>query len=153
MANIKPARYKTGHEDNKTIEARLKAEEALQGSTSVRKVSPKSLSEEGKKIYGEIISLLPHGFLNGGDTYTVGVVAEVLDRMQSCQIKLNDEGVFNELGEENPAVKTYNNYAKTFEKFSSKLGLSPKDRASLAVLMLNQEDESKDLLLKTLRGE
>jgi P27 family predicted phage terminase small subunit len=153
MANIKPAELQTGHLSNEEIIARKEAEQKLKGNTQIDIKPPKELSTNGKRLYKKIISLLPNGFLNGGDTFVVNIVAESLDRMQECQIKINTDGMFDERGNESQAVKTYERYSKIFEKFSQKLGLSPKDRASLAVLVLNDKENQEDPLLKVLRGD
>ena len=73
--------------------------------------------------------------------------------MKECQTKINEEGLFDKSSNENQAVRTYEKYSKIFEKFSSKLGLSPKDRATLAVLVINEQAEKEDPVLKALRGE
>lgn len=152
MANIKPIALQTGHISNAEIQARQETEEKLKGDTEIKTRPPRELSSNGKKLYKSIIYLLPKGFLNGGDTFTVCIVAEALDRMQICQKKINDDGLFIE-GEENQAVRTFEKYSKIFEKFSSKLGLSPKDRASLSVLLLQEKENDTDPLLKVLAGE
>lgn len=152
MANLKPSELQTGHISNEEKELRKRAEEMLKGEALNNNKPPRELSANGKKLYKTIVKLLPNGFLTGVDTYTVGIVAEALDRMQMCQIKLNIDGLFSDEGEENQAVKTYDKYSKIFEKFSSKLGLSPKDRASLAVLNINAEDMANDEVLKALKG-
>ncbi|NRY59857.1 phage terminase small subunit P27 family [Clostridium beijerinckii] len=153
MPNIKPVALQNNHKSNAEIESRQRTEEKLKGDTEVSIKPPKELSANGKKLYKNIIKLLPTGFLNGGDKFVVTIVAEALDRMQTCQQNINDNGLFDENGIENNAVKTYDKYSKIFEKFSAKLGLSPKDRAALAVLNLNQIEESQDELLKILKGD
>lgn len=153
MPNIKPIALSSGHISNEEIRARQETEEKLKGNIPIEIKPPKDLSTNGKKLYKHIISLLPNGFLNGGDTYCVCIVAEALDRMQSCQARLNTDGLFTGDGQENQAVRTYEKYSKIFEKFSSKLGLSPKDRAGLAVLNLNEKENQEDPLLKILRGD
>lgn len=153
MPNIKPTALATGHISNDEKIERQETEEKLKGNTTIDVKPPKELSTNGKKLYKYIISLLPNGFLNGGDTFVVGIVAESLDRMQKCQNKINKDGLFDEDGAENQAVRTYEKYSKIFEKFSAKLGLSPKDRASLAVLVINDKDNQEDQLLKILKGD
>lgn len=153
MPNIKPAALQNNHKSNAEIEARKEQEELLKGDTEITIKAPKELSANGKKLYKNIINLLPTGFLNGGDTFVITIVAESLDRMQTCQKNINSNGLFDDNGVENNAVKTYDKYSKIFEKFSAKCGLSPKDRASLAVLNLNQTEESSDELLKILKGD
>ncbi|MCB2300645.1 phage terminase small subunit P27 family [Clostridium tagluense] len=150
MANIKPVELQTGHISNTEKEERLKAESKLKGDKIITPKPPKELSSNGKKLYKKIIDLLPTGFLNGGDTFVVGIVAEALDRMQICQTKINADGLFTKGGEENNAVKTYDKYSKTFEKFSGKIGLSPKDRSALAVLILSDNDKKQDEVLNIL---
>lgn len=153
MANIKPAALQTGHISNEDIKARKGAEDKLKGTSAISIVPPKELSANGKELYGSIVSLLPEGFLNGGDTFVVGIVAESLDRMQTCQSVINSGGLFDKEGFEQDAVKTYERYSKIYDKFSAKIGLSPKDRASLAVLVLNDKANQEDPLLKVMRGE
>lgn len=153
MPNIKPVALQTGHISNAETEARRLAEEKLKGNADITLCPPIELSESGKDLYTRIISLLPKGFLSGGDTFTVGIVAEALDRMQCCQFRINTDGLFDLEGYESEAVKTYERYAKIYDKFSSKIGLSPKDRASLAVLVLSDKTNQEDPLLKILRGD
>lgn len=152
MAYIKPAALRTGKTGKAEIEKRLKAEESLKGAVEISRTAPDGLSERGKEIYLHVIDLLPEGFLSGADTYVVGIVADALDRMKTCQEMLNQSGMFVR-GIEKDAVKTYERYSKIFDRFASKLGLSPKDRASLAVLNINAEEEKEDPVLAALRGE
>lgn len=153
MANIKPAELRTGKTGKDEVSKRKQAENKLKGAKKIPTKPKGELSESGKKLYKEIIKLLPDGFLSGGDTYVVGIVADALSRMAECQSILNQNGMFSTTGEELDAVKTYERYSKIFDKFSSKLGLSPKDRAALAVLNINAEEEKNDPLLQVLRGE
>ena len=153
MANIKPAELRTGKTGKGEISKRKKVETELKGTKRISATPKGELSETGRKLYREIVKLLPDGFLSGGDTYVVSIVADALSRMAECQKVLNSEGMFSEEGAELDAVKTYERYSKIFDKFSSKLGLSPKDRAALAVLNINAEEEKNDPLLQALRGD
>jgi P27 family predicted phage terminase small subunit len=153
MANIKPAKLRTGKTGKDEIKQRETTENELKGSKPISVTPPRELSKTGKRKYKQIISLLPDDFLSGGDMFVVGIVAEALDRMAQAQIQLNEKGLFNNAGEENNATKAYERYSKIFEKFSSKLGLSPKDRAALAVLNINAEEEKDDPVLNALRGD
>lgn len=153
MANIKPAELRTGKTGKEEIAKRKQAEAAIRGSSPISRTPGGELSDGGKRIYREVIKLLPDGFLSGADKYAVEAVADALARMQECRSVLNDGGMFDEGGAELDAVKTYERYSKIFDKQSSKLGLSPKDRAALAVLNINAEEEKNDPLLQVLRGE
>jgi len=153
MANIKVAELRTGKTGKEDIKNRKDTETKLKGDTKISKTAPKGLSENGAKIYKDIINLLPDSFLNGGDTYVVGIVADALDRMQTSMMVLNSDGLFDAEGREKDATKTYERYSKIFDKFASKLGLSPKDRAALAVLNIKEDAEKEDPLLKILGGD
>lgn len=140
MSWNKPAALRTGKTGKKEIAERTAAEEKLKGNTTISQEAPTGLSINGKRLYEEIIELLPEGFLNAGDTYIVGIVADALDRMQTAQEVLNREGLLTEEGSERDASKSYERYSKIYDKFGSKLGLSPKDRAAIAALNLKEKD-------------
>lgn len=151
MANIKPIALQTKHSGKEEIQKRIEAEEKLKGNTTIEITPPSNLSTNGKKIYKNIIQILPDGFLNGGDIYVVNIIAEALDKLQECQKEIKKNGLFIE-GNENKAVATYKKYVDIFNTFSTKIGLSPRDRASLSILNINSETEKSDELLQVLRG-
>ena len=151
MANIKPIELNKSHISKAEKKARLEAEKSLKGNKCISTLPPEQLSDGGKKIYKDIIDTMPKDFLTGIDAYIVGVVAEALARMKECQEKINDYGLFSD-GEENVAVKTYEKYSKIFNTYSSKLGMSPKDRAALSCLIL-QDKKEEDPLLKALSDD
>ena len=152
MANVKPIALQTKHSSKEDIQNRIEAEEKLKGSTTIEINPPTNLSTNGKKIYTNIIKILPNGFLNGGDTYVVTIISEALDKLQECQKEIKKNGLFID-GNENKAVTTYKKYVDIFNTFSTKIGLSPRDRASLSVLNINSESEKNDEVLKALRGD
>jgi len=151
MANVKPAEMRTGHTSNEEIEARKNAEKKLKGIKKITKTPPKDLSDNGKRLYKEIISLLPKDFLSGGDVYTVKIVAEALDCMQTSTTRIHTNGLFDSEGRETEASKAYERYSKIYDKFSAKIGLSPKDRAALAAIIVSDRENQDDALLKALR--
>ncbi|MCB2354348.1 P27 family phage terminase small subunit [Clostridium estertheticum] len=151
MANIKPIELQTKHSNPEDIAKRMETEEALKGNTVIEIKPPTSLSTTGKKFYKKIIEILPDGFLNGGDTYCVTIIAESLDKMQLCQKEINKIGLFID-GNENKAVGTYKKYVDIFNTFSQKIGLSPRDRASLSILNINSETDKNDKVLQALKG-
>jgi P27 family predicted phage terminase small subunit len=144
--NVKPATARTGKTGKVEKSKREEVENTLKSEKEISNKAPTGLSDNGKDIYKEIINLMPKGFLNGADTYTVSIVAEALDRMQTAQKRLNSEGLFTEMGEERDASKSYERYSKIFDKFGGKIGLSPRDRAALAALMLKDEKKEDPLM-------
>ena len=151
MSNTKPIGLNNSHISKEEREARQQAENKLKGDTIISNKAHKELSKNGKKIYKDIISIMPQDFLTGVDEYIVSVVAECLDRMKECQNQINKTGLFDEAGNESKAVKTYEKYSKIFNSYSSKLGMSPKDRASLSCLIINDKANQQDELLNILK--
>lgn len=152
MANVKPIDLNNSHISKEERKARKEAEDRLKGNSKISNKPSDTLSSIGKEIYKNIIQIMPNGFLTGIDAYIVEVVAEALARMKECQEIINESGLFIE-GDENNAVKTYEKYSKIFNSYSSKLGMSPKDRAALSCLILQDQDKKEDPLLKILGDE
>jgi P27 family predicted phage terminase small subunit len=153
MANIKPAEFRTGHTSNEEIKKRKDTENKLKGNKKISAQPPVDLSDNGKRIYKEIIKLLPKGFLSSADTYTVRIVAESLDCMKISSSVIHKKGLFTDDGKENEASKAYERYSKIYDKFSAKIGLSPKDRAAIASIIVADRENKDDELLKVLRGD
>ena len=70
--------------------------------------------------------------------------------MHTAQSDINSRGQLLGDDSENPSIRIYEKYSKIFNTFGSKLGMSPRDRAALAVVMVNQQAEEVDPLLKAL---
>ncbi len=153
MSNIKPAEFRTGHTSNNEIKMRKETESKLKGKKKISTKPPVDLSLNGKEIYKEIIKLLPKGFLNSADTYTVRIVAESLDCMRISSGVIHKHGLFTCEGKESEASKAYERYSKIYDKFSAKIGLSPKDRAALASIIISEKENRDDELLKALSGD
>lgn len=150
MANIKPVSLNNGHHNTKEqLQARTEAEESLKGS-NIGSDTPKRLTENGKEIYLKLLTSFPKGFLTASDTHTLEIVANALDMMHTAQSDINSRGQLLGDDSENPSIRIYEKYSKIFNTFGSKLGMSPRDRAALAVVMVNQQAEEVDPLLKAL---
>lgn len=150
MANIKPVSLNNGHHNTKEqLQARTEAEESLKGS-SIASDTPKRLTENGKEIYSKLLTSFPKGFLTASDTHTLEIVANALDMMHTAQSDINSRGQLLGDDSENPSIRIYEKYSKIFNTFGSKLGMSPRDRAALAIIMSNQVAEDEDPLLKAI---
>lgn len=151
MANIKPIDLKVGHSSTKAeIEARKKAEESMKGNPISDK-APKRLTANGKKIYKHLVSSFPKGFLTETDIYSLEILCNAIDMLQTSQKDIRERGVLID-GVENPSVKVYDKFFKVFNTMAGKLGMSPRDRSQLALLLVNQQEEEEDELLKILRS-
>ena len=152
MANIKPVSLNSGHHNTKEqLKARTDAEESLKGE-NIGSDIPKRLTNNGKEIYKKLLVSFPKGFLTASDAHTLEIVANALDNMQTSQLDINTRGLLLDDDSENPSIRIYEKYSKIFNTFGSKLGMSPRDRAALAVVMVNQQSEEEDPLLKALRN-
>ncbi|MDF2844810.1 MAG: hypothetical protein K0R00_3236 [Herbinix sp.] len=153
MANIKPAEFRTGHTSNEEIRNRKETEKKLKGTKKISTTPPADLSANGKLIYKEIIKLLPKGFLSSADVFTVKIVAESLDCMKTSSSVIHRQGLFTIEGKESEASKAYERHSKIYDKFSAKIGLSPKDRAALASIIITEKETRTDELIKALSGD
>ena len=152
MANVKPISMNNGHHNTKEqLKARTDAEESLKGSPIDSDI-PKRLTPNGKEIYKKLLTSFPKGFLAASDVHTLEIVANALDNMQTSQLDINQRGLLLEDDSENPSIRIYEKYSKIFNTFGSKLGMSPKDRAALAVIMVNQQQDDDDPLLQILKN-
>lgn len=151
MANIKPIDLKVGHSSTKAeIEARKDAEESMKGNPISDK-APSRLTTNGKKIYKHLVSSFPKGFLTETDVYSLEILCNAIDMLQVAQKDIRERGLLVE-GSENPSVKTYDKFFKVYNTMAGKLGMSPRDRSQLALLMVNQQQEQDDELLNILRS-
>lgn len=151
MANIKPASLKQGVIPKQQLEARINAEEKLKGDP-IAADAPTRLTENGVMIYNKLLTSFPKDFLTSSDSHTLEIVANSLDMMQTAQEDINSRGQLLADDSENPSIRIYERYSKIFNTFGSKLGMSPKDRAALAIIMTTQAAEDEDPLLKALKN-
>lgn len=151
MANIKPASLKQGVIPKQQLEARINAEEKLKGDP-IAAAAPTRLTENGVRIYDKLLTSFPKDFLTSSDSHTLEIVANSLDMMQTAQEDINSRGQLLADDSENPSIRIYERYSKIFNTFGSKLGMSPKDRAALAIIMTTQAAEDEDPLLKALKN-
>lgn len=151
MANIKPIDLKVGHSSTKAeIEARKKAEESMKGNPISNK-APSGLTTNGKKIYKHLVSSFPKGFLTETDVYSLEILCNAIDMLQVAQKDIRERGLLVD-GAENPSVKTYDKFFKVYNTMAGKLGMSPRDRSQLALLLVNQQQDQDDELLNILRS-
>ena len=151
--NVKPISLNNGHHNTKwRAEARENAENKLKGQEIDKDKVPSRLTKAGKDIYKESLNSFPDKFLTSSDTHTLEIVANSLAMMHKAQRDINKRGLLVN-DSENPSIRIYEKYSKIFNTFGSKLGMSPRDRASLAVMLVNQETDKADPLLEALKDD
>ena len=153
-------------EFTKEIKAkRQEAEKAIVGTVGEDKLdnAPSTLDRKGKAIFKALVEDLKKSGLNINnlDFYLLEILANAIAVMQDAQAHIKKEGAViiytNKSGADNPTanpyVGIYQKYYAIFKDCSAKLGLSPSDRAKLALLKVNADAEKEDELLKVLRDD
>lgn len=151
MANIKPIDLKQGKIPKAQAEARKQMEETLKGAPISDK-APSGLTENGKRVYKHLIESFPEGFLTETDVYSMEIMCNAIDMLQIAQNDIRTRGMLID-GFENPSVKVYDKFFKIFNTMGGKLGMSPRDRSQLAIMLVNQQVEQQDPLLQLLNGQ
>lgn len=159
MANIKPIELCTGARTKEEIEERKNVESKLKGESKIPTKAPEFLylCNEGKKSYELIVEYIPEEVFNYLDSFTVGIVADALAKMNECRRILAKEGMLveytNKAGatniSEHKAVSIYQKYSQIFNTFGAKLGLSPVDRAKLSLVHTKEGFDEFETLLNS----
>jgi P27 family predicted phage terminase small subunit len=92
----------------------------------------------------------PLGILSAIDLFNIEIMAKARARMEECEIALKNQGVVliieSEKGsytKKNDYQLVYMDYFKIFQSISSRYGLSPSDRASMATNKDGEKEESE----------
>ena len=134
-------------------------EQELRGNTNKVMIPPEQLDDLAKEYYKFITKELEVAdLLSNLDIPLITQTADCLSKMEQADEHINRDGILitemdrngNEVMKEHPMVGTKQKYLNQFKQLSTQLGMSPSSRASLAVLNLEQEKESKDPLLNLL---
>lgn len=139
-------------------EARKKAEQRYKGVANKVYRCPSELkANREKQLYKFIVNQLKSAaILNDLDI-------EIIKSTVFCIINMNDANEFinsngtiisDENGKfyKNPAVNVYKDYHSMFLSNSTRLGLSPADRAKLSVIDMKNKQAEEDPLLKALKN-
>ena len=144
---------KTGLMTKDEINKRLEYEMKLKGeSDNIR--PPSFLTPKQNEFFEGIVNYLePSGILSNLDIYILAQTAITIDRIQTCEAHINENGVVDLEGNANPHIKIKNSYMKEFFRLCNELSLSPQSRAKLANMNYVAETEKTDPLLSILGGD
>lgn len=137
-------------------EARLKAEQRYKGNSDLVYECPEELTTElEQELYMFIVDTLrPVDILQNLDIFLIVQTVKCIVHMRSANDDIIKYGSIIETDDgrvyKNPAVGVYKDFYSMFVSNSIRLGLSPSDRAKLAVLDTKQKQEEADPLLKLL---
>ncbi|MFR2840323.1 MAG: phage terminase small subunit P27 family [Zhenhengia sp.] len=143
---------RTGHMSKTDIDRRLEYEAKLRGdSDKIR--APAYLTLQQKKHFRTIVDYLKEsGILGNIDVYLLAQTAITIDRIQACEVAINQDGVVDLEGNPNPHIKIRTAYMKDFFRMCNELSLSPQARAKIANINCSAEAEKTDPLLTILGG-
>lgn len=140
---------KTGLMTKEEINKRLEGETLLKGQAD-KITAPSYLTLSQQKIFKYIVrNLEESGILGNLDVYVLSQTAITIDRIQECEKKINEQGLFDLEGKQNPAIKVKESYTKDFFRCCNELSLSPQARAKIANnAVMNKKDgpSLKDIL-------
>ncbi|MBC8580204.1 phage terminase small subunit P27 family [Lachnospiraceae bacterium NSJ-12] len=144
---------KTGLMTKDEINKRLEYEMKLKGeSDNIR--PPSFLTKKQRVFFEGIVNYLEtSGILSNLDVYILAQTAITIDRIQTCETHINENGVVDLDGNPNPHIKIKNSYMKEFFRLCNELSLSPQSRAKLANMNYVAEAEKTDPLLSILGGD
>ena len=137
--------------------ARLKAEQKYQGVGDLVYQCPEDLvTDRERELYMFIVNQLRSAeILNNLDIEMIKSTVFCIINMNDANDSIRQYGSIIETEDgkiyKNPAVGVYKDYHAMFISNSIRLGLSPADRAKLAVLDTKNKQEEEDQLLKALR--
>ncbi len=141
----KPASVLTDKSQTKAeIEQRDKIEKKIRGD-KVRLSPPSNLTDEQKKIFKRIVSVLKDSEILGNlDVYLLETTAIAIDRLHKIEQKINYD--INLLSD-SALMSAKDKYTKDFFRCCNELGLSPQSRAKFANMV---QSKTEDPLLKAL---
>ncbi len=152
----KPVALCNGNLTKEEREARLKAEQRYKGNSDLVYECPEELTTElEQELYMFIVDTLrPVDILNNLDIFLIVQTVKCLIHMNNANDDIIKYGSIIETDDgrvyKNPAVGVYKDFYSMFVSNSIRLGLSPSDRAKLAVHSAKQKQEEADPLLQLL---
>ena len=153
----KPVALCSGKLGKEEKESRLKAEQRYKGNSDLVYECPDELTTElEQELYMFIVNTLrPVDILQNLDIFLIVQTVKCIIHMRSANDDIVKYGSIIETDDgrvyKNPAVGVYKDFYSMFVSNSIRLGLSPSDRAKLAVIDTKNKQEEEDQLLKALR--
>lgn len=138
---------KTGDLLKEETKQRTEVEKKLKGKNDKLK-PPLFLSKNQKKIFKFIQNELKEsGILGNLDIYIMSQTAICIDRLQSCEKRINEHP---EYLLDATFMASKDKYTKDFFRCCNELSLSPQSRAKFAIANVNAKKEEKNPLLTLL---
>lgn len=137
-------------------QARKEAEEKYKGNSDLVYQCPTELkTKREKELYTFIVNQLKSAaILNDLDVEIIKSTVFCIIQMNDANSSIKKHGaIIEDEGRiyKNPAVNIYKDYHTMYLSNSTRLGLSPADRAKLSVIDVKNKQKEEDPLLKALR--
>lgn len=158
----KPANLQTGHTHSKeTLEEMARLEEEMCANDDIVYVVPDYLNEYAKIYYRYLIDNLKDSGIKicNLDRPLIETTADCLSRIYIARKAIDEQGMVikkvdkngNEQLVTSPYVKIHLDYMNKLTQLTSRLGLDPSSRSSLASMQIESKQEQEDPVLQILQ--
>ena len=159
----KPASLQTGHTYSKSqLEEMARLEEEMCASDDVVYLVPEYLNEYAKIYYRYLIDNLKESGIKicNLDRPLIEATADCLSKIYIARKELDEQGLVikkidkngNEQLTTNPYVKIHLDYMSKLTQLTSRLGLDPSSRSTLATLQIESKEEEQDEVLNLIKS-
>lgn len=154
----KPANLQTGHTYSKTqLKEMARLEEEMCCADDVVNIVPEYLNEYAKVYYRYLIDNLKESGIAicNLDRPLIETTADCLSRIYIARKAIDEEGmVFDKDGKKmtNPYVKIHLDYMNKLTQLTSRLGLDPSSRSTLASLHIENKEEEQDEVMQLIKS-
>ena len=159
--NRKPAHLLTGHTNSKShMEACAKLEAEMIGDKDVVYEVPDHLDEFAQVYYKYLVKNLESSKIpiSNLDKPLIEIISDCLSKIYQCQLNINENGLTynkthggNITPTPNAHVKIQQDYMTKYVQLSSRLGLDPSARATIAATQIEQKQEEADPVLQLIK--
>lgn len=154
----KPANLQTGHTYSKAqLQEMARLEEEICCADDVVNIVPEYLNEYAKIYYQYLIGNLRESGINvcNLDRPLIETTADCLSRIYIARKCIDEQGmVFDNDGKKvvNPYVKIHLDYMTKLTQLTSRLGLDPSSRSTLASLHVENKEEEQDEVMQLIKS-
>ena len=158
----KPASLKTGHTISKSqLEECARLEREMIGNSDIVFEVPDHLDDYAKIYYKYLIENLQSSKIpiSNLDKPLIEIISDCLSKIYQCQLNITENGLtyhkVDPYGVQtqapNPYIKIQQDYMTKYIQLSSRLGLDPSARASIASAQLEKKQEEADPVLQLIK--
>lgn len=154
----KPAHLRTGHHATKEqIQEMSRLEEEMCSEDDIVNIVPDYLNEYAKVYYRYLIDNLRESGIAicNLDRPLIETTADCLSRIYIARKAIDEQGMVIDNGETkktNPYVKIHLDYMTKLTQLTSRLGLDPSSRSTLAAIQVENKSEEQDEVMQLIKS-